>query len=139
MDKRDLAADLSLCNAATPGPWHSAVIGTPRISVWYKVMGGETLKDVSERIDSREDAQFIAAARQGWPDAIEQAMAAESEVERLTLISDDARLMYAELKAAERRAIRANESLLSVLRCLSWEAEDWEAYKRYRAEETAIS
>lgn len=78
--KRDLTADLTICNAATDGPWSVYIDG-------YSGMGGWTedcniAPDIARDVYEGGDATFIAEARTGWPHAIERAMAAEAEVER---------------------------------------------------------
>ncbi len=86
LPKRDLTADLALCDDATPGPWKER-----RGSVWAgsrKVLqrepnargyGGGDAQPHHESIVA--NAQFAAEARIGWPHAIERAMAAEAELE----------------------------------------------------------
>lgn len=77
--KRDLHADLAVCEAATAGPW--AV--DKGLSVYHGESGG-TICDVGDpypRGKNRpsENMRFIAEARTGWPHAIERALAAEAE------------------------------------------------------------
>lgn len=72
--KRDLHADLAICDAATAGEWKfngNEVVVTSNPLVGIAGAMGE------------EDCEFIAEARQGWPEAIRRAIAAEAEVERL--------------------------------------------------------
>ena len=101
MKKRNLKADLELCNKATPGPWvkderGGCVAVYPRSigevncmgesegkRIFYK--GGYKVLDKDGRFKHWEvypqdiaDAEFIAQAREGWPHAIERAMKAES-------------------------------------------------------------
>ncbi len=104
-EKRDLAADLALCEAATHGPW---VTNNPKYggclptiyatSAWQKEDGGpkqifrlyqsmtghgDALQlEVSLEADW-DDVDFICAAREGWPHAIRRAQAAEARVEEL--------------------------------------------------------
>ena len=73
---RDLKADLEICNKATPGPWIQ-----DRCNVSAQ---GYTL--FITYVSGKNDAQFVAAAREGWPEAIERAIKAEDEVERLRLM-----------------------------------------------------
>ena len=75
---RDLKADLEICNKATPGPWNGEE-NTGVEPVFETGCGCCT-----ESTLSKEDAEFIAEAREGWPHAIERAIKAEAEVERLT-------------------------------------------------------
>jgi hypothetical protein len=77
MVKRDLKADLKLCNEATPGPWEvEDGLADPMV-----VMG----RDDSHYfyVHTEWDAQFIAQAREGWPHAIERALEAEALARKL--------------------------------------------------------
>ena len=81
--KRDLAADLAICEAATAGPWrvYGGKFGETNI---YAPPYGNDHEVVSDINFGREsDAAFISEAREGWPHAIRRAIAAEAEVERL--------------------------------------------------------
>jgi hypothetical protein len=108
---RDLAADLALCEGASPGPWfaydsrlhpHSFtaggvfLAGSPEgtLGAWQIVggcpsdprEGGEVLGGTwgeGTSGPSLEDMAFVVTARQGWPAAIRRALAAEAEVVRL--------------------------------------------------------
>lgn len=80
-NKRDLHADLAICDAATPGPWKE---GTSE----YESSGGVWCVDivvlgVTAEVYEDENATFIVESRQGWPEAIRRAIAAEAESERL--------------------------------------------------------
>jgi len=90
--KRDLSADLALCNAATPGPWHAQETG----DVW-QLFGGlhgnmQLVKapkhgtNYAEYWPEEADAKFIAESREGWPESIRRAIAAEAEVVRLRAV-----------------------------------------------------
>lgn len=71
---RDLQADLELCSKATKGSW--AVNSHP--AGWIDIIN--PLEDTNKRIATvveMGDAEFVAAARTGWPEAIERALAAE--------------------------------------------------------------
>lgn len=78
---RNLRADLAVCNAATPGPW---LVDSPSNQV--RQPKGSKRRRITTPPDASgiKDAAFIAAAREGWPEAIRRALAAEAEVERLT-------------------------------------------------------
>ncbi len=67
--KRDFAADRKLCEAATPGPWK--IDG----DVPTVVCG----KDVMFSADDKDDAKFIAAAREGWPAALDRIAELEAQ------------------------------------------------------------
>ena len=66
--KRNLQADLELCERATQGPWkffeNSSII-TNETDVWIC------------EVLCNNDKQFIAEAREGWPHAIRRALEAE--------------------------------------------------------------
>lgn len=81
--KRDLQADLALCEAATAGPWFaSGEDERPIVAERESVVTarGSELAYVSIAC---EDEEFIAESREGWPEALCRAIAAEAEVERL--------------------------------------------------------
>jgi hypothetical protein len=67
-DKRDLVADLAICEAATPG--------------WKVEEHIKTVVEIGEfdafGVKREEDAVFCAAARTGWPHAIRRAKALEA-------------------------------------------------------------
>ena len=86
---RDLKRDKEICDKATKGKW--------RVEKTYHEESGyeEFIKKIeiicrngvitamSWSNPAEADAQFIASAREGWPYAIDRAIAAEAEVERL--------------------------------------------------------
>lgn len=78
-DNRDLHADLAICEAATVGPWiysdwpGSVNVVTPSRRIITSVYGMDAHEANARGI-------FIAAARTGWPHAIERALAAEALV-----------------------------------------------------------
>lgn len=92
--KRDLHADLALCEAATNGPWtHS------RFAAGYVMTDDDKCTIVASVVEYNEDGSIhkkfageeclanrtlIAESREGWPEAIRRAIAAEAEVERLS-------------------------------------------------------
>ena len=87
--RRDLAADLALCDAATPGPWytvgppwrpsgcpsyiiaghHDPHIGKPVLDA-IDVDEWDAEQDGPDYSQSDADMAFAAAARTGWPAAI---------------------------------------------------------------------
>jgi len=71
-EKRDLEADLELCNKATPGPW---------VFNGISVLGAHGL--LIARTPNDVDAEFIAQAREGWPHAIERALETEALAQKL--------------------------------------------------------
>lgn len=87
MGKRDLKADLELCNKATSGPWiegtdlSEVIIQNAEgeevlLAVWY-----DNVKWVGIR---EENLNLFLQAREGWPHAIERAIKAELLVRELT-------------------------------------------------------
>ncbi|WP_178023068.1 hypothetical protein [uncultured Paenibacillus sp.] len=73
--KRDLAADLALCEAATPGPWF--VGGGPANEIRQPNGSRRRRITTPPDADGIKDASFIAEAREGWPHAIRRAISAE--------------------------------------------------------------
>jgi len=94
---RDLKADLEICNKATPPPWNGEE-NTGVEPVFETGCGCCT-----ESTLSKEDAEFIAEAREGWPHAIERAIKAEEEL--IKTEDEVARLKY-ELYAIEKNIKR---------------------------------
>lgn len=87
---RDLKADLEICNKAMTGPWVRKYENNIKQAVSDR---GICSCSYSSNIDSAKTAQensdnmeFIAQSREGWPHAIERAIKAEAEVERLRLM-----------------------------------------------------
>lgn len=102
-EKRDLAADMAICEAAIKGPWeiredapysvdgkvifrgrgneNRTIARFPYGNVVGKPKGWE-LKDKQYQ-ELLANVEFIAAAREGWPHAICRAMKAEAENTRL--------------------------------------------------------
>jgi hypothetical protein len=80
-NKRDLAADLAICEAATAGPW----LVDENTANQIRQPNGSKRRRITTPPDADgiKDAAFIAKAREGWPESIRRAMAAEAEVERL--------------------------------------------------------
>lgn len=98
--KRDLHADLRLCEAATVGPWETGydheeqrycVEAVNEVS-WG---GGFIVADCAYK----EDAKFIAEAREGWPHAIRRALEAG---ELITELMEENRQLKAELEQVKK-------------------------------------
>jgi hypothetical protein len=75
--KRDAAADLAMCEAATPGPW---VVDGENGVIWDGK--GQIVVVLDANADPDND-DFIAESRTALPHWINRAVAAEAEVERL--------------------------------------------------------
>ena len=85
---RDLQKDLEICNKATPGPWERNE--KPSFGDWWVCSGGQHIcllpadkKGTYYGEMFRANSDFIAAAREGWPHAIERAIKAEAKLDRL--------------------------------------------------------
>jgi hypothetical protein len=78
MMKRDLKADLKVCDRATQGPWRHewnpdcSEIYAPGVDKPIILVGHDPY-----------DADFIVQAREGWPHAIERALKAEALAQKL--------------------------------------------------------
>lgn len=86
-NKRDLAADLAICDAATE--YVSMCVGETEVFCDYMDPELPHGFHVAEFVRTK-DAEFFVEAREGWPEAIRQAMAAEAEVVRLTSALEEA-------------------------------------------------
>lgn len=122
--KRDLAADLAICEAATVGPWtHS------RWAYGYVMTEDERCETVASVVEYNADGSvykelggenwqsnrtFIAEAREGWPEAIRRAIDAES---RLNAAEAEVEQLRSELMTVFQRAkndVRRREGGMSV-------------------------
>ena len=88
---RDLKADLELCNEATPGPWYREKTGANFKGFSSEVIIADTSRYATGNKVYAEpeggqfpssDADFIAQAREGWPYAIEQALAEKERADK---------------------------------------------------------
>jgi len=89
MKKRDLLADLKVCDRATPGPWRCE--WNPDYSEIYAPGVDAPSPLIIVVGHDPHDADFIVEAREGWPHAIERAMKAESLARELVGVIDDLR------------------------------------------------
>ncbi len=115
---RNLAADLALCEAATPGPWtcgrvphdeepDTVIIGSAW-RFWARVVG--VPGDPAE-----PNADMIAAARAGWPAALRRALRVEALLRRILPCLDGLRGHAAGLLAMEPEEGEDPEALLALL------------------------
>lgn len=114
-EKRDLAADLEICKAATNGPWewvenkyrgaYSSIVGKDGVEVLFPnhCNDGDDGDAWFEDFPSEEDAKFIAVAREGWPHAIKRTMAAEKKLEALDGILAEEQIERSRLRAENAR------------------------------------
>lgn len=94
-EKRDLRKDLEICKKATPGPWeydgmHQEITTPHGDSYWLILSECRSAPDQlykRDRFGHEYDANFafIAAAREGWPHAINRAIKSEGFIEKLKL------------------------------------------------------
>lgn len=80
---RDLKRDLEIISEATPGPWKVERYQDDSVNLFSKehqlIYGGyDSLTFIYDA-----DMEFIVEAREGWAEAVERAIKAESEAERL--------------------------------------------------------
>lgn len=102
-NKRDLAADLALCDAVP--------------AVHYDEGGGYT----ADAGLTETAMRFFEQAPEGWPHAIRRALDAEAEVERL---KHDKRLLHEVYDAQYARATEySREAKAESLRAAEWEGE----------------
>ncbi|WP_338461656.1 hypothetical protein V5G20_18055 [Brevibacillus borstelensis] len=95
MSRRDLHADLAICNAATAGPWRTSPDGRYSLDI-VSIPEQVVICSTDSFGDGAHDARFIAEARTGWPHAIGRALEAEREADALRV-----RALAAERKLAE--------------------------------------
>lgn len=83
--KRDLSADLALCNSianSAPGKWF--VMHDEDVCVEFPPGSGEL--DTIANSYTVGIPEFIAESREGWPESIRRAIVAEAEVVRLRTV-----------------------------------------------------
>ena len=80
-NKRDLASDLAICEAATAGP--AQYMRSVHSEYDYEICRPDFFDTIIASAITEKDAKFIAESFEGWPEAIRRAMAAEAEVARL--------------------------------------------------------
>jgi alkylated DNA nucleotide flippase Atl1 len=99
-NKRDLAADLAICEAATAGPvdYFESIDSEYE----YEVCRKDLLDTIIASVITDQDARFIAEAFEGWPVAIRRAMAAEKSLE------EETRMTHRLVECADAASKRAN-------------------------------
>lgn len=137
---RDLKADLELCQKATRGSWG-----------WDLVFDGElqqglSSKETGARIlwsyaQSYEDSEFIAAAREGWPEAIRRAIEAEEHIEMLSnecdMCKNNKEAMALETISALREENEALKSEMTMFRDMCENSPTQELDEKWYREKVA--
>lgn len=116
---RDLKKDLETCNSATAGPWKWITKGNTVQSRAITTDTGEC--GVQEKIcasisPKTFNAQFVAAAREGWPEAIERAIAAEEEFKNEKKYCIEMSTEYLKIINKNNEKLHETENQLSALR-----------------------
>ncbi|WP_035295171.1 hypothetical protein [Brevibacillus thermoruber] len=109
--KRDAAADLALCEEATPGKWEGKHAIQPYISVFTGVV-----EEVIATTYTRGNMRFIAESRTALPHWIKRAVAAEAEVERMQKEAEAIRYVVDMLDTGDPQQRRARLHLLDVIK-----------------------
>lgn len=105
---RDLLKDLELCTKATSGkwisdcsPWDDQIISIPEDDPDGYVRSLFTIDAATS-----DDIELVTQAREGWPHAIERALKAEDEVEKLRAELEFLRAQVKNLKWREETILR---------------------------------
>jgi hypothetical protein len=116
--KRDAAADLAMCERATPGPWvyEKGELVTHNPDDQWR--GGLVAKIDSEWI-ADGDKHFIPESREALPHWIKRATEAEAEVERLRRETETIRYVVDFLDPGDFQQRRARLHLLEVIKRLN--------------------
>lgn len=83
--KRDLKADLELCDKTTSEVWDNFSDASCEYGVYVAGYDSEYSihpQELAATCEKVENANFIAQAREGWPHAIERALEAEAKLEK---------------------------------------------------------
>lgn len=110
--KRDLLADMAICDAATEGPLH--YMRSIHSEFAYEICERNFLDTIVATAIDEKDAAFITEAREGWVHAIRRALAAEAKWDALKtqIYTDHNELQTCTLAMYElRRLIRLIERL----------------------------
>ena len=126
---RDLIKDLELISKATPGPWTRNE--KPSFGDWWVCSGGQHIcllpadkKGTYYGEMFRANSDFIAQAREGWPHAIERAIKAEAEVERLKKVYATTNDSWKKLQAENPRLHKAAEAARRVMDAVMAQPQD---------------
>lgn len=114
MDKRDLKADLELCNRATIGPWKVRTYCDYPFVILRDNLDEErdVYPEVMALYSTDKDAHFIAQAREGWPYAIRKVHEQEIIMGTMKMAYADQKDRLEELEALVRELVEALEEAL---------------------------
>jgi len=97
MDNQELDEIRARCEAATPGPWKFEEWnlwvnwGDAERDPVYQIDGPSwSMSNISDALDSKPDAEFIAAARTDIPVLLDHIAALTAELERVSQARDEA-------------------------------------------------
>jgi len=117
-DPLDLAAIQARADAATSGPWRFGDLGGVRWTVWQQ--GVVPFDSTVMRADSRDDAEFIVAAREDIPALLARVRALVEERDDLQRAWEDEQAGWhaanSKALAARDATIRAAEAKLAQVR-----------------------
>lgn len=88
----------ALCDAATPGPWNANTVSV-------KTADGESI--LVDHLCIGVDLAFIAAARTGWPEALERIRKLEAHIARIRAVADEGYPDEGAIEYHEERALLA--------------------------------
>ena len=134
---RDFEKDRKICEVASKGPWRAVERGNSVTSFAVVTVAYEGMpqKNICSAISPKtEDATFIAAARDGWPAALERI----TELENLLKMQDDAleragsaaRFAISQEDAEKLRGIVFADNGDEIEKKLEQEADEIESLKR---------
>ncbi|GAB7387386.1 hypothetical protein BSNK01_12220 [Bacillaceae bacterium] len=114
--KRDLHADLELCERGTRGPWKVRVGNHVFCDAVLDAEGNELFCSETATL---EDLKVGAEAREGWPHALKRAIEAEKRVEELECeverLRNRNKRLHDEVKRAHECSVLANKDLTAVI------------------------
>lgn len=121
---RNLKKDLELCNKATKGPWYTGGIdGVPnRLIATTSFFGGGKVYTRGQDANPGVDAEFIAEARTGWPEAIKRSIEAEAKIleleNRIDVLSTVVNMYCSPYYDMEDRADEAEKKISLIVNAL---------------------
>jgi len=117
---RDLKKDLEICSKATRGPWYiGPKEGVPnRLIATTSLFGSAKIYTRGQDASPKNDTEFIAEARTGWPQAIKRAMESEAKVKELERKIYELTTAVNMYHCTKERAVKAEALNKELLDCL---------------------